>query len=555
MRQAQETTVHELYLRASSITKKTAPLKLYANVVGKLTVERELHDDVYDRLRESTQDAVNQRMTRTTQFIDMPPDIRPNSKKRKEPPPASTIFRKPIRPSDKLMSTSNPPTLLNRTPAHTAQGSKELETPKRGVSSQEVREKKAKQKPNPTVEIMMKDESLNVNSRLSQCGIRDGETTQMTGTQGTSRESSGLSQKLAKYSPKPGDGEFASLKFRSARSSIQDDGSSRVGKLPTGDREGKNVSSEVVRRQHKKPEPSDSEREGRHPQPDMNKARAAGREEGTRIDHKSLQSKRKMTNRDDGDYVELKSLPQKRRKIEPSAANNTASTSLSRDEKPLGSITHQSNVEPQTQMNRATKDLSSLATPKKRKDSPSVPSKHGHHPKAKISSNMSSSYPLPYNDEGTRIRHGSTKIRRRSPIYTSSEDEELPVSDRVSSHSNSLATDSTLSHSHSPSNPVSRTASRSLLPRSVTTDHTALRERYSTTYVEYLTSLQKLVMQRRKVDQMLKTGDSGSAGSFTDSEGEVELLHPEELARLAADHRKRHEELVSIQQMFTAMVR
>src|ERR1700678_1627220 len=106
MRHAQETTLHELYLRASSITKRTAPLKLYANVVSKFTVERELHNDVCDKLRESTQDAVNQRMTRTTQFIETPPDIQPNSKKRKEPPPLPTMFRKPIRQSDKLISTS-----------------------------------------------------------------------------------------------------------------------------------------------------------------------------------------------------------------------------------------------------------------------------------------------------------------------------------------------------------------------------------------------------------------------------------------------------------------
>lgn len=128
MRHTQETTLHELYLRASSITKKTAPLKLYANVVGKFTVDRELHDDVYDKLRESTQDAVNQRMTRTTQFIDMPTDIHPNSKKRKEPPPPSTMFRKPIRQSDKLMSTSNAAGVPNRTSTLTAQGSKESST-------------------------------------------------------------------------------------------------------------------------------------------------------------------------------------------------------------------------------------------------------------------------------------------------------------------------------------------------------------------------------------------------------------------------------------------
>jgi RNA polymerase II elongation factor ELL len=423
-----------------------------------------------------------------------------------------------------------------------------LETPKRGVSSQEVREKKAKQKQklNSRAEIMMKDESLKVNSRLSQAGIRDGETSQMKGMQGTSRESlatsrnqGGLSHKSAKYGLKHGDGEIpqiASTKPQNMRSLTQGDETSLVGKLPASDKEGKNLSSEAVRRRRDKgPEPSDSEREGRYLQSDMDKARV-GREEGTRIDHKSSLSKRKTANRDDSEYLDVKSLLQKRRKTEPSL--------LPRDEKPMGSVTHnKSNVEPRTQMNTTTKDLSTI---KKRKDSPSVPSKHGH-PKAKISSNMVSSYPPPSNDEGPRVRQGSTKIRRRSPIYTSSEDEELPVSNRVSSHSSSLTTPSTLSHSHMPSNPGSRMASRS-----VTTNHTALRERYSTAYVEYLTSLQKLVTQRRMVDQMLRTSDSGSVDSVTDSDSEVGLLHPEELARLAADHRKRHEELLSIQQMFAS---
>lgn len=77
------------------------------------------------------------------------------------------MFRRPTRLSDELRSTSNPPAVSNRTSTHTTQGSKELETPKRGVSSQEVHEKKAKRKLNPRAEIMMKDESLNINSRLS----------------------------------------------------------------------------------------------------------------------------------------------------------------------------------------------------------------------------------------------------------------------------------------------------------------------------------------------------------------------------------------------------
>lgn len=104
MRHSPEHTIHELFLRASSASKKSAPLKLHANVVGKFTVERELADQLRDKIRESTQDAANQRNSRSTVFIDAPPDLQTNPRKRKEPP--SNMFRKPIRPSDKL----KPPT-------------------------------------------------------------------------------------------------------------------------------------------------------------------------------------------------------------------------------------------------------------------------------------------------------------------------------------------------------------------------------------------------------------------------------------------------------------
>lgn len=100
MRHSPEETIHELFLRASSASKKSAPLKLHANVVGKFTVERELADQLRDKIRESTQDAANQRNSRSTVFIDTPPDLQTNTRKRKEPP--SSMFRKPMRPSDKL---------------------------------------------------------------------------------------------------------------------------------------------------------------------------------------------------------------------------------------------------------------------------------------------------------------------------------------------------------------------------------------------------------------------------------------------------------------------
>lgn len=105
MRPAKEETPHELYLRASSAAKKMAPLKLYATVIGKFFVERELGEGVHNKIRESTQDAVNQRLNRTTILLESLPDIPVASKKRKEPP---SLFRRAPRPSDQAKSTSTP---------------------------------------------------------------------------------------------------------------------------------------------------------------------------------------------------------------------------------------------------------------------------------------------------------------------------------------------------------------------------------------------------------------------------------------------------------------
>jgi len=52
MRPLKESTPHELYLRVSSVAKPMAPLRLYANVTGKFTVERELGEKVKDKLRD-----------------------------------------------------------------------------------------------------------------------------------------------------------------------------------------------------------------------------------------------------------------------------------------------------------------------------------------------------------------------------------------------------------------------------------------------------------------------------------------------------------------------
>jgi RNA polymerase II elongation factor ELL len=103
MRPVKEDTAHELYLRTSSATKQSAPLKHYANVTGKFTVEPGL-DRVKDMLREKTSDAAKQRDDRRTIFINAPP---PPPPKQKEPAAAkkkkdhtTSMFRNAVRPSD-----------------------------------------------------------------------------------------------------------------------------------------------------------------------------------------------------------------------------------------------------------------------------------------------------------------------------------------------------------------------------------------------------------------------------------------------------------------------
>lgn len=128
-----ENSIHELYLRASSATKKTAPLKLYANVVGKLAVERELANDLRDKIRESTQDAAAQRNNRTTVLLEAPLDLPPNNKKRKDPPGSSSMFRKPLRPADKLKVVPAPsnPAPLNKPAVPSASAQRDLPVPLR----------------------------------------------------------------------------------------------------------------------------------------------------------------------------------------------------------------------------------------------------------------------------------------------------------------------------------------------------------------------------------------------------------------------------------------
>lgn len=122
----------------------------------------------------------------------------------------------------------------------------------------------------------------------------------------------------------------------------------------------------------------------------------------------------------------------------------------------------------------------------------------------------------------SRSTTSSAKPRRRSPIYTSSEeeDENMKLSPKLNGHTR---------------------ASTKSLPQ----DHASLRERYATAYVEYISTFQQVVAQKNKIEKLLK-GSGGSSGGVTDSEGDVDMMSAEELDKLSKKHRSLQEELESI---------
>ncbi|KAF8973327.1 hypothetical protein BDZ97DRAFT_1780843 [Flammula alnicola] len=726
MRHSKETTIHELYLRASSATKKTAPLKLYANVVGKFAVERELADELRDKIRESTQDAANQRNTRTTVFMETPPDLPSNSRKRKEPPSSSSMFRKPLRPSDKLKpapvaSTTVP---LNKPPAASTPGQRDdpvplrkrvvqclavserteeqivklvggsdrspsirrdvqdlLEQvaeptagkassadkspriyrlipmawkevrpyewpmlneserrtmarsarialqnlgipesdpvwnhvryrspgsmnpstsqhtssseqskssasgisedasrskaqdvpPKRGMSSRETKEKNKKPKPDPKAEIMMKNESLKASDtirtnlpdrrpnepiRTNPPDNRRNDATQHR--RATDYNEMAPARRQPAHDPKAmkSNGRQVALDDLQASTSSNKSHSGRqverevapsgsANKSAHSQGEERSLASQRIKKIRRETfaGASDSEKEKHSTQGDRikakNKISRKDIEDNPRDDTRVSASKRKVVDHEHDDFEDVKarSMAQKRRKTEPLPV---PTQSFSRDERtkdvtPIKRSDHGTRPQNKPIPRNPTSVPSSS---KARHDSPAVKRNASSNPNGRISPNspLSSSLP-PSNSNSQSRKSNSAKPRRRSPIYTSSEeeDEDTPLSTRLSAS----APVTTPSH-----------ATRDSSSRNLPTDHATLRARYNTSYLEYLTSFQRLVIQKGKLDNMLKSNDLGSVGSITDSEGDIELMDPEELAQLTTNHRKLREELESIQQVF-----
>ncbi len=142
-----------------------------------------------------------------------------------------------------------------------------------------------------------------------------------------------------------------------------------------------------------------------------------------------------------------------------------------------------------------------------------------------------------------------TKSRRKSPVFTSSEDEkeEAPLNKQVPVKSSVVPPVDNAIEAHS--------MKRNKPPQLLSSDHASLRSRYNTKYVEYLSVMQQLVVQKGKLDGMLKSVDLDSSGTITDSEGDVELLSFEDLESLTVDYNRLHDELEGIKKLFDDKVK
>jgi len=124
---------------------------------------------------------------------------------------------------------------------------------------------------------------------------------------------------------------------------------------------------------------------------------------------------------------------------------------------------------------------------------------------------------------------GAVKPRRKSPVYTSSDEGEIPELPRKPTQDPSTNTERSKGKDQS-----ARLRSSHPIPA----DRNGLRSRYQSRYGHYLDTYSQIVAQKRKIEAILN-GES-------DAEGE--LMDPEELKRLSAEHKSQKAELEVIQE-------
>lgn len=432
--------------------------------------------------------------------------------------------------------------------ASTSEKQNKTDGPKRGASSRDAKEKKAK--PKLDSEIMMKDESLKASK--SQSNVKAGGSTHPS-----SGKSSTANEALIAASRKlPGSGFKSSTGPSLPASPKSSNPRPTVGGTATkATAEAKpvvGVSAQKVKAIRDEAIASDTDRERRRERGlERSMVHRKDVEEGERSED-SIPLKRKKISRDHQDHAGA--APQKRRKTESGALSAVSNVD--------GKDGHSRPLNLEKPRQKVTQKESSPlppSIPKMRKyPSPMAPKAAIRSPEKLPTASSSSKPQAPAYTTSSKPSKSNTgaKPRRRSPIYTSSEDEATETRpSRSTAPPKPLLTSST-SNSHSSSSSTHQASStahsrpRAVAPRPLPTDHASLRARYSASYLEYLGTFQKLCAQKGKIDSLLKNNEL-STGSITDSDGDVELMDQEELASLAAEHKKLHDELETIQHIFT----
>ncbi|KAJ3502295.1 hypothetical protein NLJ89_g8958 [Agrocybe chaxingu] len=442
-----------------------------------------------------------------------------------------------FRTSPPATSSNSPYPAASSSSASTSK--QDVPAPKRGVSSREVKEKKQKPKADPKAEIMMKDESVRASNRDPPPAVRINDSSRPAPE--PIRRNQPSAAKPIKINPRP---SAASSSSTTKTSREERPVAPSVASSKSSQQDDKKLSTQARKiRREELAQFSDSDRERSSTQGDRRRPK---RKEMEYAEPKAPAPKRKTIDYDDDEYDD-RSSRQKKRKTDP----QVHASSASREDR-VKDVPRKSMVDPRPSDRGAERErvASSSSAPKKKKLSPppppAIPAKRVSSSNGRAYSEVSNSSKYT-NTSTSGTKTTATKRKRVSPVYTSSEDEkedEVPLSKRVTTKS-----------APPPPPAVSSAPSYSYRPRPLPTDHASLRVRYDDSYIDYLQSLRDLNRQKLKLKNLLKNNDIARAGSITDSDGDVELLGPEELERLTTKHRRLHEELQTIQQIFSGAVK
>ncbi|PBK73847.1 hypothetical protein ARMSODRAFT_952914 [Armillaria solidipes] len=634
---------HELYLRTPSAQKPNAPLRLHANITGKLTVEPTLDKDLSEQIAQSTLVAAKQKEVHKTKFIDTPPDLAPPTKQKKKQQATSSMFRKPLRPSDQLArpnpapapaaSTSSAPTPRPRSPTtnparaaalsslrqrlirYLAKGDRKTDDAVKAVAPncdathrqeileilQEIAEPVSASKKDGRLRLKkasyqhvrpyewpgLSDPERHTIARaarvaLSSLGIPESDpawtyvvyrppaSTPIPGPSAETPPKRPVVTKAAK--DKKGKGKAVEVKAepkaktKLTAASNGKEADLRAGNLSTSVPPTKTAPSALTRKPpgsgYRAPRSEDgstsshvkSEERSRSrdlppsssvsaaPIQRIKKLRQSGgdgqgsdsersrrdsggeRDKGSRDLASSTSSniKRKKP-RDDDDEEYGKS---KRRKTGEGAAVASGSRESSSNKKPMAELSARPKA--------IKKEPSPLPPPPPAKKAAPRPPPASQSPQ--LSSRVTTS--------NTSTGNGRSR-RHRSPIYTSSEDEGEIKPERQHRSPGPFPSPPTTTPSSMTSNPPNPQQ----IQRSLPTDRASLRKGYAAAYGRYIKSFTRLVEQRERVHALLTAFDD-SAGSITDSDGDVELLDVEAMQRLKAEFARHTEELESIKKAF-----